>query len=172
MWVGGEARGREEKWNASSDGGPEVLKRSCWHGGQRPFSSMGATTSRFPLWEAPRWCSDAGRYRTHIHAQPDTTVALIPAFTMHPRPHLCLFLAACVFNHHHEFMFLVVGLLVSRSVLRVNGQQHIFHRRQANCVMHGRNDERLQRDYEMRIYYQQHLNTEAQRHRDKPTVVR
>ena len=47
--LGEEARGREGKRNASSDGGPEVLKRSCWHGGQRPISSVDAPTSCFSL---------------------------------------------------------------------------------------------------------------------------
>lgn len=36
--LGGEARGAEGRGNAASDGGPKVLKKLCWHGGQRPFS--------------------------------------------------------------------------------------------------------------------------------------
>lgn len=92
MWVGGEARGREGKRNAPSDGGPEVLKRSCWHGGQRPFSSVGATTSRFALWEALCWCSDAGEEYTYVQ-QPGTTAVLMLVFT----PYLCLSPAGAVF---------------------------------------------------------------------------
>lgn len=33
----GEARGKEGKGAAASNGGPKVVKRLCWHGGQRPF---------------------------------------------------------------------------------------------------------------------------------------
>lgn len=92
------------------------------------------------------------RDRTHIEAQPDATVAPMPALT----PHLRSLPSDgwCVFNHSYAFMYLVVCLLVflivycnaPKSALHARGQQWpnskiSFNRQQANCVMHDGKDE-------------------------------
>lgn len=98
------------------------------------------------------------RDRTHIDAQPDATVAPMPALT----PHLRSLPSDgwCVFNHRHAFMYLLFimlfsGLLACFSSLFTVMLQSLLcmpvdnngtiarypNCQQANCVMHDGNDE-------------------------------
>lgn len=87
------------------------------------------------------------RGRIHIDAQPDSTMNGGPDACIHSPP---LFVSGwCVFNHRHDFMYLAVCLFILMLQICSAGRwttaalkQDIFHRQQANCVMHDGKDER------------------------------
>lgn len=66
-WLG-ERREAEREMEMQRATGVLKCWRDCWHGGQRPFSWVGTTTSSFSLWDAICWCSDARKCFWHTHA--------------------------------------------------------------------------------------------------------
>lgn len=77
--LGERRKAEREKGDAASDGGPEVLKRLCWHGGQRPFSC--ATTSLF-LPSKEQHAGAGSVASTHTHRQ----TPIQPVFTLTSSP--------------------------------------------------------------------------------------
>lgn len=167
MWVGGEARGREGKKKCIERRGSRSAEEIMLAWWPEAFQLSGCHYLSFLSVRGSVLVLRC-RGRIHIHAQPDTTVALTLALSAHSN-------GWCVVNHKHEFIYLVICLLVShcflycsKSVLYISGQQQLLSkitfiasRQTVWYMMVKMNVHSTLTNYEMWIHC--HLNTEAKR---------